>query len=43
MYETFEPKDFTPASLDIIAQADTICRSYAAQGYSITLGLMLIP
>lgn len=37
MYEAFEAKTFTPAVLDVISQADAICRDYARQGYSITL------
>ena len=29
--------NFRPATLDLIAKADRICQSYAAQGYSLTL------
>lgn len=33
----FTPKRFRPESLDLIEQADTICRNYAAQGFTLTL------
>lgn len=34
---TYQRKNFAPATLDIIAKADAICREYAAQGYTLSL------
>jgi hypothetical protein len=34
---TYVPKKFSAASLDLIATAASICRSYAEQGYDLTL------
>lgn len=36
-YRCFVPKDFKPAALEIIAQADQIIADYDAQGYTLTL------
>lgn len=33
----YEPRTFRGASHDLIAQADAICRTYGAQGYSLTV------
>lgn len=34
---TYAPENFTPAALDVIVEAERICASYQAQGYSLTL------
>jgi len=33
----YEPKEFRPGTLDVIARAEAICREYEAQGFSISL------
>lgn len=33
----YVPREFSSASLDVIRQADAICRDYAAQGFDLTL------